>query len=223
MFFTSVIGIGAGIHNLAEFVKRLSADVILKGGVELYVLLMLVSGVLALFGVWFMNMKKKSAAVLLTAAEVLCIAEYLFGLEPFYAFLWSFCYAVAAAGSFYQVNLGLKIKYYGYIRNPRELVEKTLENLADSENIIKEQTVWIKKVDEFMKTYGFLTYYVFIAAHCLCFTTPILYLYKNMEKLPLENFFTDALKWSLIIFAVVAVATEFQRRHLIDDSGRKDS
>jgi len=38
-----------------------------------------------------------------------------------------------------------------------------------------------------------------------------------MEHLPLENFFNEALIWSFIIFAIAAAATEFQRKHLIDD------
>ena len=222
MFFISVLGIGAGLHNLGEFARLLSDALILKGGVELYVLLMLVSGVLALIGVWFMNMKKNSAAFLLTIAEGLCICEYILGLEPFYAFLWSFCYVIAAAGSFYQVNLGLQIPNYKFIRNNRELIETTIEQLSDTEKIVKEQTVWIKKVDGFMKTYGVLAYYAFMALHCLCITTSILYFYKNMEHLPLDNFFDSALKWSLLFFVLVVAGTEFQRRHLIDDNDRKN-
>ena len=221
MFFISVLGIGAGLHNLGEAVRLLADALILKGGVELYVLLMLVSGVLALVGVWFMNMKKNSAAFLLTIAEGLCICEYLLGLKPSYAFSWSFCYAIAAAGSFYQVNLGLQIPNYRF-RTRREVIETTIEQLSDTERIVKEQTVWIKKVDEFMKTYGVLTYYAFMALHCLCITTPILYFYRNMEHLPLENFFNDALKWSLLFFVIVVAGTEFQRRHLIDDNDRKN-
>ena len=215
MLLFSIVAIAATLHNLQMVLENLF-KVAEKGVIELYVLLMLLSGLLGLVGTWLMIIKKKPAAFCLIGAATLCIAEYLFGLEPFYAFLWSFAYALAGAGSLYEINLGLKLPPFKFITR-RQLIEDTIEQLSDTEKIMNEQKNWAIQVNEFMKAYGVLTYYILIAFETLCFTMPILYCYRSIEHLPTENIFHDSLIWALIIFAVCVVGTEFQRKYFIEN------
>ncbi|MBQ7196846.1 MAG: hypothetical protein IJS40_05500 [Synergistaceae bacterium] len=215
MFFISACGIAATLHNLGRALQELST-IAIKGGIEIYALLMILSGLLGLLGVWLMMMKKKTAAFYLMGAATICIAEYLFGLEPFYAFLWSFAYALAGAGCFYEINLGCKLPPFKFATR-RQIIEDAIEQLSDTEKIIKDQKNWTIQVNEFMKNYGVLTYYTFLAFEILCWTMPILYFYRSMENLPTENIFHDSLIWALIIFAVSVGATEFQRKKFIDN------
>ena len=216
MFFFSVISMGAALHNLYECLKDLSS-ITEKGGVELYVLLMLLSGWLALLGVWFLNMKKKSATLLLMSAAVICMAEIIFGAKPSFPLLWTFCYALAGCGCFYQINVGMKFPEYKFSMNKREVIKQAADQLADTEKLMKDQKEWITKINEFMKTYGVWSYYIYVTLIIYCVLTPGIYFYKYIEKLPAENIFYDSGKWTLLICAVVVILGEFQRKHLIND------
>ena len=216
MSFFSVAAVVAGLHNLYEFLRELSGTAE-KGGIELYAVLMLLGGLLAISGAVLMFMNKKSAAFLLIGAAVVSVCENIFGLEPFFPFLWTFFYVMASAGCFYQINLGMKIPSYGFIRTRRELIEKTIDELSDSEKIMRHQTDWAKSVNAFMKNYGVLTYYVFLVLEIFCMAVPIIYFYKFFEHLQAENIFPEASKWTLILSAIAVAGTEFQRRHLADD------
>ncbi len=215
MLLFSFAAIAATLHNLGKALQELST-IPVKGGIEFYALLMILSGALGLVGVWLVMMKKKSAAFYLVGAGTICIAEYLFGLEPFYAFLWSFVYALAGAGSFYEINLGLKLPPFKFITRG-QLIEDTIEQLSDTDKIINEQKNWTIKVNEFMKTYSALAYYTFLAFEILCWTMPILYCYRSMEHLPIGNIFHDSLIWVLGLLVVSVGGTEFQRKKFIEN------
>ena len=121
MLFFSVTAVAAGLHNLYKFLEELSG-IAEKGGIELYAVLMLLGGLLAISGTVLMFMNKKSAAFLLMGAAVVSVCENIFGFEPFFPFLWPFFYVMASAGCFYQINLGMKLPSYRYFRTRRELI-----------------------------------------------------------------------------------------------------
>jgi len=215
MLFLTFIGMAAALHNLSKFLEELST-IVEKNGIEVYALLMLLSGLLALAGLWLMNLKKKSATLFLTSAALICLCENLLGADAFSAFLWTLAYGMAGAGSFYQINIGMKLPGFEFITK-RQLIEKTIGQLADTEKIMNEQKTWIKNVNTFMKTYGVLTYYIYVTIESFCIITPLIYFYRYIEKLPTENVFYDSAKWTLIIFAAVVALGEIQRKYLINN------
>lgn len=218
MFFFSAISAAAALHNLAECLKELVPCLIEKSGVQLYALLMLLSVLFAVLGVCFMAMKKKSATIFLMSAAVICMAENLLGANPLFTFLWTFAYALSGGGCFYQINVGMKFPKYGFIRNNRELLEKTIGQLADTEKIMKDQKEWIIKINEFMKIYGALAYYAYVTLIIYCILTPGIYFYKYVKKLPMENIFYNSGKWTLLLFAVIVALGEIQRKYFIGDN-----
>lgn len=214
-FFMFVVVLASALHNFYKLIDEL-ATISGKGGIEFYVILMILSGVLALAGLFLMAKNKKSAAFVLLAAAVVAISEHYFGLDIFYSFLWAFCYDLVGGACFYQINLGMKMPEYKF-GTRREILQQTMETLADSEQLMKDQAEWNKRILDFMKTYGVLTYYAYITVNIFCLVTPLVYLYMSMKNIPVENIYYEGGKWTLIIIVILVGLMEFQRKNISED------
>ena len=214
-FFMSVVVLASALHNFYKLIDELKI-ISEKGGIELYVVLMILSGVLALAGLFLMWKNKKSAAFVLLGAATVAISEHYFGLDPFYSLLWAFCYDLVGGACFYQINIGMKMPEYAFMTK-RKMLQKAMETLADSEQLMKDQGEWNKRILAFMKTYGVLTYYAYITVYIFCLLTPLVYLYMSMNKITVENIYYEGAKWTLLLCAILIGIFEFQRKNKSED------